>query len=60
MTLCMGSTTHTLVKTTEQLVETNGRHIKLDGVMFLKLTLGDATTSKLVYVLLQVTCLFLS
>ena len=60
MTVCMGITTHTLVKTTEQLVETNGQHIKLDGGVFFSMTLADATISQLVYVTPQVICLFLS
>ena len=49
----MGITTHDLVKTTKRLVGANGGHIKLDGVVFLNLTLRDATTS-------EVTSLFLS
>ena len=45
VTRCMGTTTWNLVKTTKQLVEA----IKLDGIVFLDLTLGDATTSSLLY-----------
>ena len=56
----MGITTHDLVKTTKGLVEANGWHIKLDGILFLNLTLGDATTSQLVHVTALVTRLFLS
>ena len=38
----------------------HGGHIKLDGVLFLTLTLWDPMTSHLVYVTSQVTCLFRS
>ena len=39
---------------------TNGGQIKLDGVVFLNLTMGDATSSELVYMTPQVTCFCLS
>ena len=42
-TKLMGITTHNLVKTTTQLMEANGGHIKLDDIVFLNLTLGDST-----------------
>ena len=45
---------------TKQLEEANGKHIKLDGVMFVNLNLGDSTTIQLLYVTSHVTCLFLS
>ena len=54
VTALMGITTCNLVETTKQLVEA----IQLDGVVFLDLTLGDATTSQLVTP--QVICPFLS
>ena len=47
----MGIKRHALVKTNEGLVGANGKQNKLDGVMFLDLTLGLRTH--------QVTCLFL-
>ena len=37
----------------------NGEQIKLDGVMFLDLTLGGATTRQMVYMTHRVTRLFL-
>ena len=46
----MGIKRHALVKTNEGLVGANGKQNKLDGVMFLDLTLGLRTH--------QVTCLF--
>ena len=50
MTTWIGITRPNLVKTTERLVGTIGRQVKLDGVVFLNVTLRDATTSQLVYV----------
>jgi hypothetical protein len=40
-------------------VGANGKQIKLDGVMFLDLTLGGATTRQMVYMTHRVTRLFL-
>ena len=60
VTTRMGIPRPNLVKTTERLVETNSKGVKLDGAVFLNLTLGEATTSQPVYVALQVTGLFLS
>ena len=40
-------------------MEADGRQINLDGAIFLNLTLGATTTSQLVDVTPQVTCLFL-
>ena len=51
VTTRMGIKRHALVKTNEGLVGANGKQNKLDGVMFLDLTLGLRTH--------QVTCLFL-
>ena len=70
----MGITKHNLAATTERLVKASSGQIKLDGVVFkknlcgkkkngvvfLNLTVADATSSQLVYVMPQVTCLFLS
>ena len=53
-------TRHNLAKTNERLVRSNAGQIKLDGAVFLNLTLGDSMSSQLVYVTPQVTCLFLS
>ena len=55
----MGILRHNLVETTEKLMAGNGKHIKLDFTTFLTLTLGDATSSQLVYVTPQA-CLLLS
>ena len=46
--------------TTQKLVGANGGQLKLDGILFLKLTLGDATSSQLVHMTHRVTCLCLS
>ena len=56
----MRITSNYLVKTTEQLVTANSHNIKIDGVVFLNMTMGDATTNQLVYRTPQVACLFLS
>ena len=42
VTTCMGITIQILVKATEQILEANCGHIKLDGILFLDLTLLDA------------------
>ena len=44
----MGIKRHALVKTNKGLVGANGKQIKLDGVLFLDLTLGGATTRQMV------------
>ena len=46
----MEITGHSLASTTERLVRANGRQIELYSVVFLNLTLGDTTSSKLVNV----------
>ena len=56
----MGIMIQDLVKTTKKLIAANGEHIELDSTLFRTLTLGDSTSSKLVYVTNQATCLLLS
>ena len=51
---------NSLVRTNKNLVEDKDRQIKLDGTVFLNLTLGTATITQLVYLTPQVTRLFLS
>ena len=60
LTTHKGITTHKPAKTTELLVETNSRHIKLDGNVFINLTRENAMIPQLVSLTPQVTCLFLS
>ena len=56
----MGITWHDLAQTTKRLVGANCRQVKLYDVIFLNLTMGNAMSSKQVYVTSPVTCVFLS
>ena len=56
----MGITGNDLAATTERLVGANGGKIKMDGIVFLNLTVGNATSSQLVYMTPKVTSFFLS
>ena len=51
---------HNLTATSKRLVGANSGHIKLNIAVFLNLTVADTTSSQMVYVTPQVTCLFLS
>ena len=48
VTMRMGITRHELAKTIKRLVGANGGQIKQDNVEFRNLTVGDATSSRLV------------
>ena len=56
----MGITRPNLTPTTERLVGANRGQIKIDGAIFLNLTVGDALSSQLMYVTPQMTYLLLS
>ena len=58
MTMGMGITIHDLVKTTNRLVGANGGQIKLDSMVSLNPSIGNATSNQLVTS--HMTCLFLS
>ena len=48
LTMGMGITRHNLAATTERGVGVNGGRIKLDGIVFLNLTLGNDTSNQIV------------
>ena len=56
----LGISRHNVETTTEKLGRANGEQIKLDGIIFMNLTVGVSRCSQLVYVTPKVTSLFIS
>ena len=56
----MGIPRHDLAETTKRLTEANSAQIELDDALFQNLTVDDATSCQMLYLIPKVTCLFLS